>query len=821
MAVVVVTAIVLAAGGSAPAVAAPSVNLGIAFAPGSPAPPVLNQPYALALPVGNDGDVNLARMTLIVTLPVEMAVSSVMTGSYTALTDFAAGEGVRVSYEKNTAPGVFTLWGSSPNTSTSTSLTSPPPGLGAGEYLTRVRWEYGAAAPGMSPIVPARLSGRATNPDNAGFPVGPTDQIQTCATLSGETAAVPPETPAQNACRNFNLVTGPTAAIEAPDSTPLGSATHASVSLSGGAPTGTLTFSVYAADDGACATPLFEGDVAVNGAGSYTGPDYPATVAGAYKWVARYGGDAMHAPAATPCNTAAGAFAVVAPPSASASFTPATVTADESSTLTFTITNPPANTVPLTGVALTATLPAGLAVASPNGLEGSCGTGTIIAIPGSQSASLSGGSIPVDGSCSFSVDVTASAVGAFASTSAVQSANGGTGSAAPATLTVEKIDPPLTIESPDSTPLGTGSHATASLSGGDPSGTLTFSAFAADDSDCSTRLSSADVAVDGAGDYPSPDFTPDAAGAYQWVVSYGGDSLHAAAATACGDPDGALAVVAPPSASASFAPATVTAGESSTLTFTITNPPANTVPLTGIALEATLPAPLAVASPNGLDGSCGGGVITAVPGTHVVSLTGGTVPVDGTCTFSVDVTAPEPGKPTATTDAVQSANGGAGNTATAELVVRAPAATVPPPSPPPPPTSRPSAPEQPAEPAVSEVELLSRCVRRSRSGRVRLRLRMVLADPATLRIRFERGVGSKALRKCPTPGSGRPFAGRFKPVKTREEASPPLATTASLKHLVRLRLRLKPGLYRVTVWAVLDGGRLSSPQRVFLRVLRR
>jgi hypothetical protein len=253
---------------------------------------------------------------------------------------------------------------------------------------------------------------------------------------------------------------------------------------------------------------------------------------------------------------------------------------------------------------------------------------------------------------------------------------------------------------------------------------------------------------------------------------------------------------------------------------TITNPPANTVPLTGVALATTLPAGLAVASPNGLDGNCNGGMITAVPGSRVVSLADGSIAVNGSCTFSVEVSAPEPGERTATTDAVRSANGGAGNTATAELVVQAPVATTPPPSPPPP-ASQPRGPEHPAEPAISELELLSRCVRPSRSGRVRVRLRMLLADPAALRIRFERGVGSKALRKCPTPGSGRPFAGRFKPVKTREEASPPLATAVSLKHLVALRLRLKPGLYRVTVRAVLDGGRPSSPRRVFLRVLRR
>jgi hypothetical protein len=44
IAVVVVTAMVVAAGGSAPAVAAPSVDLDVVFALGSPAPPVLTSP---------------------------------------------------------------------------------------------------------------------------------------------------------------------------------------------------------------------------------------------------------------------------------------------------------------------------------------------------------------------------------------------------------------------------------------------------------------------------------------------------------------------------------------------------------------------------------------------------------------------------------------------------------------------------------------------------------------------------------------------------------------------------------------------------------
>ena len=141
-----VATVLLAVGISAPAGAqTPSARLDVGFAPGFPDPPVLNLPYRYAVDVGNTGDVPLDRLEIIDTVPVELTLSQVTTGSYTGLSDFAAGEGVRVSYEKNTALGVFTLWGSSPNTTTNTTLTAPPPGLGAGEYITRVLWQYGQA----------------------------------------------------------------------------------------------------------------------------------------------------------------------------------------------------------------------------------------------------------------------------------------------------------------------------------------------------------------------------------------------------------------------------------------------------------------------------------------------------------------------------------------------------------------------------------------------------------------------------------------------------------------------------------------------------
>jgi uncharacterized repeat protein (TIGR01451 family) len=456
VAVTGVATLLLALGASAPAFAAPDASLNVALAPSSPAPPVLNQAYAYSLAVGNTGDVALDNLVIVDTLPVELALSSVTTGSYSGLTDFAAGEGVRVSYEKNTAPGVFTLWGSSPNTTFNTTLTTPPPGLGPGEYVTRVRWEFGQAAAGMRATTPPLINGRVRNPDNAGGPVAAGDTIQDCATLSAVYTGGPTNV-TRTDCESFTLIAGPSLALDAPASTPLGTTTTATASLSGGAPTGSVTFRVFAAGDTACATALSSANVTVNGVGAYTSPPFTAAAAGAYQWVARYNGDSLHAATASGCNNPAGAFAVVAPPRASAAFDAATVTVGEPTALTFTIANPAANTVPLTGVGLEIALPAGLVVASPNGVTGSCGGGTITAAAGSDSITLAGGTIPTGASCSFSVDVTAAEPGALTTTTgAVESANGGSGNAATAELTVRPAptspEPPATPSAPPAPP---------------------------------------------------------------------------------------------------------------------------------------------------------------------------------------------------------------------------------------------------------------------------------------------------------------------------------------------------------------------------------
>ncbi|HEX5720334.1 MAG TPA: IPTL-CTERM sorting domain-containing protein [Thermoanaerobaculia bacterium] len=188
-------------------VPAPGAGFTKNMAGGTPNPPTLNQTFSYDLNVNNNGNVPLDNMVVIDTLPVEMQVLSVTTGAYNNLTDFAVGEGVRVSYEKNTALGVFTLWGSSPNTTTNTTLTAPPPGLGAGEYLTRIRWEYGQAQVGMNSSARPVITGRIVNPDNAGGPVAIGDPIQNCADLSAVYTPGPTNV-VRNDCESFN-VSGP------------------------------------------------------------------------------------------------------------------------------------------------------------------------------------------------------------------------------------------------------------------------------------------------------------------------------------------------------------------------------------------------------------------------------------------------------------------------------------------------------------------------------------------------------------------------------------------------------------------------------------
>jgi uncharacterized repeat protein (TIGR01451 family)/fimbrial isopeptide formation D2 family protein len=143
-------------------------------------------------------------------------------------------------------------------------------------------------------------------------------------------------------------------------------------------------------------------------------------------------------------NTAS--ITVIGPPSISKAFGAASINLNATTTLTFTITNPNA-TVALSGVGFGDTLPAGLAVANPNGLTGSCGSGTITtgSVSGFSVVNLANGTIAAGGSCTFSVNVVGTSGGHKTNTTGiVTSSNAGSGNQATATIDVLAPDPTIT-----------------------------------------------------------------------------------------------------------------------------------------------------------------------------------------------------------------------------------------------------------------------------------------------------------------------------------------------------------------------------------------
>jgi hypothetical protein len=118
--------------------------------------------------------------------------------------------------------------------------------------------------------------------------------------------------------------------------------------------------------------------------------------------------------------------AALAPPAIGKAFGASSILLNGSTSLSFKLANPN-QTVALTGVGFSDSFPAGLQVAATPKVSNGCG-GTFKATANSATASLSGGSIAGNSSCTISLTVTGTAVGIKNNTTgAVSSTNGGTG----------------------------------------------------------------------------------------------------------------------------------------------------------------------------------------------------------------------------------------------------------------------------------------------------------------------------------------------------------------------------------------------------------
>ncbi len=136
------------------------------------------------------------------------------------------------------------------------------------------------------------------------------------------------------------------------------------------------------------------------------------------------------------CAPYAGPFA----PTLSKAFVPATISAGGVSLLTVTLTNPDAAVATLTAP-LIDTLPGGVVIAPTPGVSTTCGgVGAPVAVAGGSTVTLPAGrSIPANGSCTMSVNVTAVAGGPYTNTlaaGALATSNGSNAALASAVLTI-------------------------------------------------------------------------------------------------------------------------------------------------------------------------------------------------------------------------------------------------------------------------------------------------------------------------------------------------------------------------------------------------
>lgn len=139
----------------------------------------------------------------------------------------------------------------------------------------------------------------------------------------------------------------------------------------------------------------------------------------------------------------AGSMLAQSPPTIVKSFSAPTVGLNESVTLTFTITNPNPAT-DLTGVSFNDNMPAGLLIANPDSVSGSCDTSLVTTL--GTSLNMAGATILANTSCTVSVDVLATASGDQVNTTdPITSNEGGTGGTATATVTVVQADLTVTL----------------------------------------------------------------------------------------------------------------------------------------------------------------------------------------------------------------------------------------------------------------------------------------------------------------------------------------------------------------------------------------
>ncbi|MCA6509691.1 MAG: DUF11 domain-containing protein [Pseudanabaena sp. M109S1SP2A07QC] len=355
----------------------------------------------------------------------------------------------------------------------------------------------------------------------------------------------------------------------------------------------------------------------------------------------------------------------------SKSFFPTLIAPGGRSVLSVTITN--SANFPLTNVQVIDPLPQSpaaqaITIANPPNGSTTCANGTVNAVAGGTSFSLTGATVPafvggVPGVCTFQVEVTGTAssgsivntipagVANFSSTEGVTTSApaSATLSYGPLQILVNKNFNPLTVSGGSTSLLSvqlTNSSAInyvgVNFTDNMPSGMIVASPL-----DATTTCASGIItAIPGAGSFNlsgasmpantsctvSVRVTSSSAGNLTNIIPVGGvRSFQGAVNTQ--PAEATLTNLAGLGLGKSFSPSTVNPGDTTRLTITIIN--SRPVNLADLAITDNLPAGLTIASPPNTTTNCPNGLVTTTA--NSVTLTGATVNNSTTCSFSVDV----------------------------------------------------------------------------------------------------------------------------------------------------------------------------------------
>jgi uncharacterized repeat protein (TIGR01451 family) len=356
----------------------------------------------------------------------------------------------------------------------------------------------------------------------------------------------------------------------------------------------------------------------------------------------------------------------LSPPVASKSFTPSTISANTTSVLTIQVNN--TNGQPLTVLALSDTLPAGVVIANPANATTTCATGVPLATPGGITLGLSGGGVGASASCTVSANVTSAAPGVYTNiipAGAVSTANAGNNVAATtAQLTV--LQGPTLNKSFSPGSIAPSGVSTLTISIVNPTGVLISNANLTDNLPSGVTVAAVPNATTSCGGTFAPvpgatsvslvngsvlaanvcsltvNVTSNTVGSYTNLIPAG--ALTSSGGTNAVSTKADLDVTSPV-ISKSFLPAVVGSNVSSVLTITLNNP-TNTAAINATFTDnfPTTPGAMVLADTTIAINTCGGTITNAAgaalaTGATGIKVVGATIPAGSSCSITFNVRA--------------------------------------------------------------------------------------------------------------------------------------------------------------------------------------